>query len=97
MATVKPTDKAEMLAAFPAAPPTISDEPTIGELVRILQHLMACAQSHQSDISRLNLLFLDIPEELYQHYNATNKPYPVDPEDPGPMPVVITGDDAASH
>ena len=86
-----------MLAAFPAAPPTISGEPTIGELVRILQHLMACAQSHQSDISRLNLLYVCIPAQLYHHYNETNKPYPTDPVDPGPMPIYTPGDDAAAH
>jgi len=76
MATIKPTDKAEMLEAFPAAPPAILGKPTIRELVRILQHLMACKQSHQSDISCLNLLSVCIPEQLYHHYNETNEPYP---------------------
>jgi hypothetical protein len=62
MAAIKPTDKAETLSAFPAAPPAISGEPNIGELVQILQHLMACAQLHHSNISRLNLLYVAILE-----------------------------------
>jgi len=99
MAVIKPTEKAEMLAAFPAAPPAISGKPTIGELVRILRHLMACAQSHQSDISRLNLLYVCIPAQLYHHYNETNESYPTNPADPGPMLIYTytPEDDAANH
>jgi len=97
MATIKPTNKAEMLAAFPAAPPAISGKPTIGELVQILQHLMACAQSHQIVISRLNLLYVCIPEQLYHHNNNTNEPYPNDPANPGTTPIFTPGYDAANH
>ena len=86
-----------MLAAFPVAPPATSGKPTTGELVRILQYLMACAQSHQSNISRLNLLYVCIPEQLYHHYNDTNELYPRDPVDPGPIPIVTPEDNTASH
>jgi len=86
MATVKPTGKAEMLAAYPESPPPISGEPTIVELVLILKHLMACAQSHQSNIFCINLLYVCIPETLYHHYNDNNEAYPTDPTDTGPMP-----------
>ena len=58
---------------------------------------MAYAQSHQSDISRLNLLYVCKPEMLYHHYNDTNKAYPRDPVDPGPMPIFSMGDDVADH
>ena len=97
MPPIKPTNRAEMLAAFPEAPPSILGEPTIGELIHILQHLMACAQSYQSDISRLNLLYVYILERLYHHYNDTNEAYDGDSNDPGPMLIFSMGDDAVDH
>jgi len=97
MITIKPTNKAELLAAFPEAPPQITGEPTIGELVRILQHLMFCAQSQHSDISLLNLLYVCIPETLNHHYNDANEAHPTDPTDPGATAIFSLGDDADAH
>jgi len=97
MATIKPTKKAEMLAAFPEVPPLITGEPTIGELIYILQYLMACTQSHQSYLSLLNALYMCFPEMLYHHCNDANEAYPIDPTNPGPTPVFSLGDDAADH
>ena len=41
--------KATMLAGFPAKIALIEGDPTLRELIRILQHLMNCAQSHFTD------------------------------------------------
>ena len=58
---------------------------------------MVCAQSHQNNISRLNLLYVCIPQELYQNYNITNKVYPTDPPNPVSVPILSTAYDPAEH
>jgi len=67
-----------MMAAFPGVSPLITGEPTTGELVYILQHLMACAQSYQSDISLLNLL-----------YGCILEAYSINPTNPEPTPIFL--------
>ena len=81
----KPTTKADMMAAFPEPPAKIQGEPTLRELLRVLDHLMTCSQMHNYDLSTCNLLYIFIPEILYAKY--TNEAYPQDSRNPGPIPT----------
>ena len=74
-----------MIAAFPEAAPKINGQPTLRELIRVLDHLMRCAQTHETDISPLKLLFLCIPPELYANY--TGEAYPTIPNKLGLVEV----------
>ena len=73
-----------MKAAFPAKPTPIVGKPTLSELVRILNYVMMCAQTHKSSISRtMNLLYLVVPPEVYAQYTTAPYPanmYPLPPE-----------------
>ena len=84
-----------MLAAFPEAAPKINGQPTLRELIRVIQHLIQCSQTHESDISPLKLLFLCIPPELYSNYTA--EAYPFIPVNPGPVPIYNPNDTPAQH
>ena len=64
----KPTMKGEMLACFQEAPPKINDEPTMRELIRVLQHLILCGQTHEVDYCKNNLLFLVIKENIWDRF-----------------------------
>ncbi len=69
MSIYKPQTKTEMLAAFPDSPASIVGEPTMKELIRVLQHLINASQSHQSEANNgLNLLHICLPEELYRAF-----------------------------
>jgi len=75
-----PTSIADMGAVFPDRPEMIKNEPTLLELLHILQYPMDCSQTHETSISDCNLLFICIPPELYVTY--TNMTYPLNPMDP---------------
>ncbi len=92
--TNKPTNKSDMLAAFPEAVPKIIGEPTIRELIRVLRHLMLCSQTQAYDLSNTNLLFVCVPPEIFSNYDPN--PYPEAPADPGPMPVFVAGEDVST-
>ncbi len=65
----KPTQKGKMLACFPAAPPKINSEPATRELIRVLQHLILCRQTHEVDYCKNNLLFLVIEENMWAQFS----------------------------
>ena len=77
--------KAMITSSFPKAPPKVVGAPTLREFIRIIQHLMIWSQSHLSQASDLELLFVCVPQHLWRGYS--NQPYPTDPVDPGPVPV----------
>ena len=88
MATIhKVTPKATMIAAFPAAISPVIGEPNARELIRVLRHLIQCAQSHNVDYCRQNLLFLCVPENAWPHFSADD--WPDRPTDPGPCPIFL--------
>ena len=64
------TLKADMLAAFPEAPPKIIGIPNLREMIRVMYHMMACSQSHASAASplALGLLFVCLPIILAQEH-----------------------------
>ena len=84
-----------MIAAFPEAAPKINGQPTLRELIRVIDHLIRCAQTHETDISPLKLLFLCIPPELYANYTA--EAYPTIPNYPGPVPIYDPNQTGAEH
>ena len=79
--TTSNTTKADMLAAFPEAPPKIIGKPNLREIIRVMYHLMECSQSHESAASPLGLLFACLPQAMWVAYSQG--PYPNDPIDPG--------------
>ena len=65
----KATSVADMKANFPTKPTGVIGKPNLQELVRILQYIMMCAQTHKSSISAaMNLLYLAVPPEIYDQY-----------------------------
>ena len=65
----KATSVADMKANFPTIPPGVIGKPNLKELIRILQYIMMCAQTHKSSISPdMNLLYLVVPPEIYAQY-----------------------------
>ena len=78
----KATWKADMIAIFPDFPAMIQGEPTMREFLRILQHLVDCAQLHNYLLSPLNLLYMCLPVEQYtmntQHAYPQDVPFPGD-------------------
>ena len=81
----KPTSKGKMLECFPAAPPKINGEPTTRELIRVLQHLILCGQTHEVDYCKNNLLFLVIEQNIWPRFSEENWPnQPMEPSENGP-------------
>ena len=75
--------KPGMYAAFPEPVSPIPGEPDVQELIRILQHLMFWAQSCKTPLSLQNILFLTLPENIW---NAnTQEQYPVLTNPPPPI------------
>jgi hypothetical protein len=70
----KHTSKADMIAAFPEIVEMIQGEPTMRDFLRVLQHLMVCAESHDYSNSKLNFLHVCLDANLYGLY--TTDPYP---------------------
>ena len=78
-----PTSIDTMTGAFPLVVEGISGEPTLKELIRIIDcDIAPCAQSHISTVHALNYLHLCIPTNLWPQY--TNQPYPEGPVNPEP-------------
>ena len=75
------TSKADMLTAFPEPIAKIIGKPNLREIIRIMYHMMECAQSHESAASALGLLFACLPPTMWTAYSQD--PYPADPIDPG--------------
>ena len=67
--------KPEMYAAFTEPVSPIPGEPNVRELIRILQHLMFCAQSCKTPLSLQKHLFLTLPENIW--IANTREQYPV--------------------
>ena len=82
----KPSTKGKMLSCFPAAPPKINGEPTTWELIRVLQHLILCGQTHEVDYCKNNLLFLVIQENIWSQFSEEAWPAePMEPKNNGPV------------
>ena len=70
-----------MYAAFPEPVSPISGKPDVQELIRILQHLMFCAESCKTTLSLQNFLFLALPENIWtankrEKYPVLSNPLP---------------------
>ena len=61
----------------------ITGEPDVRELIRILQHLMFCAQSCKTPLYLQSFLFLTLPENIW--IANTREKYPVLPNPPPPI------------
>ena len=61
----KHTSKAGMIAAFLEIVAMIQGEPTMREFLRVLQHFMLCAESHDYSNSNLNFLHVCLDANLY--------------------------------
>ena len=62
--------KEAMVASFPAKIPSIEGEITLKELLRVFQHLIACAQSTVTSHDALSFLYLVVPATLWGLYSA---------------------------
>ena len=92
MTTIPSKDKAAILAGFPPPVTPMTGEPTLREIIRVLMHIIACAQSLYTDISPLNYLFLVVTAEQYAR--ITQDQYPQFPQDPGSIPPCTNAMDA---
>ena len=81
------TLKSEMLAAFPEAIPKIVGSPNLREMIRLMQHLMVCSQTHATDTSPLGFLFVRLPQALWPTYSQD--PYTSNPVNPGAVPIML--------
>ena len=76
----------DMIELFPAKTDRIRGKLTLLELLRILNYLVNCSQTHDTDISPVNMMFVALPAQLYSQYTAsvysTQQAY----ADPGIMP-----------
>ena len=84
-ATISATiTKEAMTAGFPARIPKIEGDITLKELLRVFQHLIACAQLTVTAYHAMNFLYLVVPAELWPLYS--NAAYPQAPGNPGTIP-----------
>ena len=81
---MKTTELADMRAAFPSAPMLMRDRPMLKGLVRMLSHLVDCAQSHRAPGQPKGKLHLVIPATLWRNYSVAR--YPQGTGDPGDVP-----------
>ena len=89
------TSKADMIAAFPEAPPAIQSEPELEDFLIILRHLMDWFQTHIYSPSNCNMLFICLSEAQYAQH--TNEAYPVEVVDPGDIPNYLGAQDASQR
>ena len=94
-ATYRPTMKSDTLIAFPEQISEMVGEPNIREPICALKHMITCAQSHRSESSALNLLYVCLPRNMYATYTAT--PYPIILQDPGVIPIYGVHDTAGMN
>ena len=94
-ATHRPTQKTDILAAFPEPISKMPGAPNTREFIRVLKHVMTCAQLYKSDISPLNVLCVCLPPNLYE--NQTVDAYPYNPENPGAIPIYGMNDTPSMH
>ena len=92
MSTTVEKDKATIIAGFPAPVPPMTGEPTLREIIRVLMHIIACAESLFTGISPLNYLFFVVAREKYAR--ITQEQYPQIPADPGIIPPYTNQMDA---
>ena len=78
------TSKDSMRASFPTRPVPIVGEPTLPELLRILNWLIECGRSHRTAGQPLGKLYLVINHVLYPMYTA--QAYPNRAPNPGDTP-----------
>ena len=76
--------KSEILEAFPAPEQPITGEMNLRELIRIIVHMMKCAQAVQYEGQPLAFLYLACPENIWPNYSQD--PYPQTPGHPGNFP-----------
>ena len=89
------TSKADMIAAFPEAPPAIPGKPELKDFLIILCHLMHCSQTHKYSPSNCNMLFICIPKAQYVQH--TNEAYPTQVVNPGGIPNYLGAQDAGQR
>ena len=60
----RPSTQAEMKASFPDIVHAATDI-VMRELIRILQYVMACARTHNSDYNIMNMFYVTVPQRIY--------------------------------
>ena len=71
----KSTDADIMAKKFPKKKPApIEGEPNMAELLRVVPYLRNYAKSHRMTVSPVGLLYIALPQPLYNLY--TPHPYP---------------------
>ena len=58
----------QLTAVFPAASHAINGKINLNELIRVWQHVKACAQRTQIDYDQQNYLYLVLPPELWGYF-----------------------------
>ena len=82
MASLLSTSVPTMTTVFTDMVPKIIGELTLRKLTYVLHtHLIPCFQSHTTDVSDLNLIYICIPPKIYTHY--TQDAYPDKLQNPG--------------
>ena len=87
--------KDQLTAVFPAAPHAINGKINLNELIRVWQHVKACAQRTQTDYDQQNYLYLVLPPELWGYFSS--RAYPQLPGDPGANPLYDTSAGTAEN
>ena len=67
----KPTSKAEMEAGFGEIVEKVAGEPCLRDIVKLLMHIMSCAESHGTEDpahNGLNLLHVALENNYYQAF-----------------------------
>ena len=75
-----------MIELFPAKPEPIRGKPTLLKLLHIQNYLIDCSQTHETDLSPVNMLFVALPARLYSQYTASAYPTALAYADPGITP-----------
>ena len=60
----RPSTQAEMKASFQEIIHAATDI-VMRELIRILQYIMACARTHNTDYDGLNMFYVTVPQRIY--------------------------------
>jgi hypothetical protein len=65
--TAKLTDK--MIELFLSKPESIRDEPALLELLQILNYLIDCSQTYETDLSPVNMMSVTLPVQPFGQYS----------------------------